>query len=80
MFALLLSFTKMIMMLAHANATLLAALAPLFLVVVGFDVFCLVDIARANGARYLPRWVWAILCVTVSPLAGIVYLVVGKSR
>ncbi|MFZ0128316.1 MAG: PLDc N-terminal domain-containing protein [Candidatus Dormiibacterota bacterium] len=70
----------MITMLAIASATLVAALVPLLVVVVGFDVFCLVDIARAKRAAYLPRWAWAILCVTISPLAGIVYLAVGKPR
>lgn len=80
MFLLLLLFTNMITMFAVANAALLAALVPLLVVVVGFDLFCVVDIARAKKAAYLPRWAWAILCVIISPLAGIVYLAVGRSR
>lgn len=71
---------KMKTMLATANSAVVAALAPLLLVVVGFDVFCLVDIARAERAAYLPRWAWAVLCVVISPLAGIVYLALGRSR
>jgi ABC-2 type transport system ATP-binding protein len=45
-----------------------------------FAVFCLVDLARADRVRYLPKWVWAIIiCVSV-PWGGIVYLVAGKDR
>jgi len=25
----------------------------------GFEIFCLVDVARAEEIRYLPRWAWA---------------------
>ena len=49
----------------------------------GFVVFCLIDLARAEKVRYLPKWVWAILCVGVGltiPWGGILYLVVGKDR
>ena len=58
----------------------LAALVPLVVVAVGFVVFCLVDVWRAASVRYLPRWVWAIICVISVPLGGIVYLVVGRER
>jgi hypothetical protein len=50
---------------------------------VGFVVFCLVDLVRAEKVRYLPKWVWAILCLGLGltiPWGGIVYLVVGKDR
>jgi hypothetical protein len=57
-----------------------AALVPVLAVSVGFVVFCLVDLARADEVRYLPRWVWAIICLISIPLGGIVYLVVGRAR
>ena len=44
---------------------------------VGFDAFCLVDIARAAQVRYLPKWVWALICLSQSPLGGIMYLSIG---
>jgi hypothetical protein len=49
----------------------------------GFVVFCLVDLARAEKVRYLPKWLWAILCMGVGltiPFGGILYLVAGKDR
>jgi hypothetical protein len=57
-----------------------AALVPIVVVAVGFAIFCLVDLARADQARYLPRWAWAVICVISIPLGGIVYLTVGKQR
>jgi hypothetical protein len=54
---------------------------PLLLVVVlgiGFDAFCLVDIARATDVRYLRKWTWALICVIQNPLGGILYLSVGR--
>jgi hypothetical protein len=49
----------------------------------GFVVFCEVDLARAEEVRYLPKWVWAILCLGIGltiPFGGIAYLVFGKVR
>jgi Phospholipase_D-nuclease N-terminal len=50
---------------------------------VGFAVFCLVDLVRAEKVRYLPKWAWAILCLGIGltiPFGGILYLVIGKDR
>jgi hypothetical protein len=44
---------------------------------VGFDAFCLVDIARAAQVRYLPKWAWALISLSQSPLGGIMYLSIG---
>jgi hypothetical protein len=49
----------------------------------GFVVFCEVDLARAEEVRYLPKCVWAILCMGIGltiPFGGIAYLVFGKVR
>lgn len=59
---------------------MVAALVPIVVVAVGFEVFCLVDLARADEVRYVPRWAWAIICVVSIPLGGIVYLSIGRSR
>jgi hypothetical protein len=57
-----------------------AALVPLVVVAVGFVVFCIVDVWRAESVRYLPRWAWTIICVLSVPLGALVYLVVGRER
>jgi hypothetical protein len=35
--------------------------ASLPLLALGFVVFCLVDLVRAEMVRYLPKWAWAIV-------------------
>jgi hypothetical protein len=44
---------------------------------VGFDGFCLADIARAAQVRYLHKWVWVLICLVQAPLGGIMYLSIG---
>lgn len=58
-------------------------LIPVLVLAAGFVVFCEVDLARAGEVRYLPKWVWAILCMGIGltiPFGGIAYLVFGKVR
>ena len=57
-----------------------AALAPVVVVGVAFDVFCLVDLVRAETARYLPRLAWAVICLISLPLGRIAYLILGRRR
>jgi hypothetical protein len=59
-----------------------AALAPILilLVAIGFEVFCLVDLARVEEVRYLPKWGWLIVSLISIPLGGIIYLSVGRVR
>jgi Phospholipase_D-nuclease N-terminal len=59
------------------NPTLILILA----LAVGFDAFCLVDLARAAEVRYLPKWGWVLLiCIISAPFGGIVYLTIGRVR
>ena len=58
-------------------------LIPVLILAAGFVAFCEVDLARAEKVRYLPKWVWALLCVGIGltiPFGGIAYLVFGKVR
>jgi len=45
---------------------------------VGFDGYCLADIARAGQVRYLPKWGWALVCLAQTPAGGIAYLCAGR--
>jgi uncharacterized membrane protein YczE len=56
-----------------------AALAPVFVIVLGFVIYCLVDLAR-SPVKYLPKWAWALICLVSVPIGGIVYLAVGKEH
>lgn len=58
----------------------LAALGPLIVLSVAFEVFCLVDVTRAEEVRHLPKWAWAGICLISIPLGGIAYLVLGRIR
>jgi hypothetical protein len=66
---------------SHASPSFLAALIPVLVLVVAFDVYCLVDLLRARSVRYLPKIVWAVIIVIVSsPLGGVIYLFAGRDR
>ena len=54
-----------------------AALAPLIVLALAFVAWCWMDIAR-NEVRYLPKWLWAVICIISIPIGGIVYLLVGR--
>jgi Phospholipase_D-nuclease N-terminal len=58
-------------------------LVPLIIVLIlaaCFAIYCEVDVIRARRVRYLPRWLWGIICLISIPLGGIIYLAVGKER
>lgn len=54
-----------------------AALAPILVVALAFEIYCLVDLTRSE-VQNLPAWAWALLIVFVNPLGGIAYLIVGR--
>jgi uncharacterized membrane protein HdeD (DUF308 family) len=60
--------------------TLAQALVPLVLLAVGFVVWVVIDIMRAESVQYLPKWAWIVISVISIPLGGIVYLLVGRDR
>ncbi|MGN6482810.1 MAG: PLDc N-terminal domain-containing protein [Thermomicrobiales bacterium] len=60
------------------NGVPVAALLPVFVLLAGFVIFCWWDIARQDSVNYLPKWLWAIICVISVPLGGIIYLLVGR--
>jgi hypothetical protein len=56
---------------------LIAILLGVLLVVV-FDVFCLLHLGKADTAHFLPKFVWAILIVCISPIGGLIYLLTQR--
>lgn len=62
-----------------ASAVLIAILLGVLLVVV-FDVFCLLRLGTADTANFVPRFAWAILIVGVSPIGGLAYLLTQRLR
>jgi hypothetical protein len=56
-----------------ASVVLIAVLLGVVLVA-AFDVICLVHLAWAERSRFVPKLVWAVLIVCVSPIGGAVYL------
>ncbi|HEV2636840.1 MAG TPA: PLD nuclease N-terminal domain-containing protein [Actinocrinis sp.] len=68
---------------AHSGASAAipwAALVPLIVIDLCFEVYCLVDMIRHRGVRRLPRWAWAVLTLALHPLGGIAYLLFGRSE
>ena len=59
---------------------MLAALVLLLglALLVGWEVLCLGEVARAERVRLLPRWLWAVACLILIPAGGILYLLVGR--
>jgi hypothetical protein len=63
------------------SATLVAIAIMLgVLLVVAFDIFCLLRLGIADTAHFAPRFVWAVLMVGASPIGGLVYLLVQRLR
>ena len=60
-----------------ASVVLIAILLGVLLVVV-FDVFCLLHLGKSDTAPFLPKFVWAILIVCISPIGGLIYLLVQR--
>jgi hypothetical protein len=56
-----------------ASVVLIAILLGVLLVVV-FDVFCLLRLGTAGTAHFMPKFVWVVLIVCISPIGGLVYL------
>ena len=62
-----------------ASVVLIAILLCLLLVVV-FDVFCLLRLGTADTDHLVPRFAWAVLIVGASPIGGVVYLLAQRLR
>ena len=59
---------------------ILPLVIPLVLVQLGLAVFCLVDLARREKVKGLPKWAWAIIIILGELVGPVVYLFVGRSE
>jgi ABC-2 type transport system ATP-binding protein len=67
--------------LIHLLPGLLPALIPVLILLLGLDVYCLVNLVRAKSVRNAPKLAWAIVILFVSaPLGAILYLFFGMDR
>jgi hypothetical protein len=57
-----------------------AALAPIAVISIAFDAYCIADLVRHPRVRRFPRWAWALITLAVSPLGGIAFLLAGRSE
>jgi Phospholipase_D-nuclease N-terminal len=62
------------------SSTAAAVIIPIAVIGLAFVIFCLFDVFRRPQVKYLPRWVWAIICCISIPLGGIIYLIVGRAE
>ncbi len=59
----------------------LPALIPIGVLILGLDLYCLVNLARAKSARNLPKLAWVLIILLVSaPLGALLYLFFGADR
>ena len=54
-----------------------AGIIPILIISLAFVVYCVVDVLR-HDVKYLPKWLWIVICLVSVPLGGIIYLIVGR--
>jgi hypothetical protein len=59
------------------DSTLVAALIPILIIVLGLKLFCLYDLTRST-VRYLPKWGWLPVLLIGGVVTDVLYLVVGR--
>jgi MFS superfamily sulfate permease-like transporter len=57
----------------------IAALAPILIIVIGLQLYCLYDLTRSN-VRYLPKWAWAVVLVVGGVVVNLAYLTWGREH
>ena len=56
------------------------AQGALGIVLLGFLLFCLLDVITTDGStvRHLPKFAWILLVVLINPVGGIAWLLAGR--
>jgi hypothetical protein len=66
---------------AFQNITeFLPFIIPLVLLQLTLMTIALVDLIRREKARYLPKWLWAIIIVLGELVGPIIYLILGREE
>ncbi len=58
----------------------MTVLIPILIVVLALDVFCFVDLYRAEEVSYLPKWAWVLIIIVFHFFGAIAYLIFGRKR
>ena len=58
----------------------MAVFVPIVVALLALDIFCLVDLFRAEEVPYMPKWAWAIIILVMHLLGAIGYLIFGRNR
>ena len=61
-----------------ADVVLVIGLLAAIALIVGWEYFLLRDLATADRVRFIPRGLWAFICLIQIPLGGIAYLLIGR--
>ncbi|TPR12312.1 hypothetical protein DY048_07905 [Apilactobacillus timberlakei] len=56
----------------------LRIIIPLIFIFFLYLYLCINFILKTNQTRFLPKWLWAILCVISIPLGGILFIIFGR--
>jgi hypothetical protein len=62
------------------DTTLILALLPVGLVLLGLEIFALIDLIRRDK-RYVQgenKWIWALIIIFVSTFGPVIYLLAGR--
>jgi hypothetical protein len=57
-----------------------AILLPILIVVLALDIFCFVDLYRAEEVGYLPKWAWTLIIIMIHFFGAIAYLFFGRKH
>ncbi len=63
-----------------ADLVFIAGASTAVALLAAWAIFFLNDLTYAERVRFLPRWLWAVLCLATIPFGGIAYLLIGRVR
>ncbi|EMU9959171.1 PLDc N-terminal domain-containing protein [Staphylococcus pseudintermedius] len=52
-------------------------LIPIIILIIIYLIVCYHDLYKINMVKYLPKWVWSIIIISI-PLGGVIYFLLGR--